>query len=76
MVTINQDELKERIMLNNAIYAMRSIQKYCDLYPTCEGCHFRKAHLGCIFRNKTPREWDKENVEDDKTYENILNRTK
>lgn len=38
-------------------YAVNDLVNYCKLHPTCDKCIFRKELKGCLFRNKTPREW-------------------
>ena len=38
--------------------AMLTIQRFCNGFPTCEGCPKHKEHIGCEFRGKTPREWN------------------
>lgn len=37
--------------------AMLTIKRYCESHPTCKGCKYRKEHIGCEFRGKSPREW-------------------
>lgn len=49
---------KDRALLNRAVNGMLDIVKYCEAHPTCEGCSFRKEHIGCEFRGKSPREWN------------------
>lgn len=36
---------------------MHHIISYCKAHPTCDNCIFRQKHAGCLFRDKTPREW-------------------
>lgn len=38
--------------------AMLIIKEYCESHPTCKGCNFKKKHIGCLFRGKSPREWE------------------
>ncbi len=37
--------------------SMHHITSYCKTHPTCNNCIFRQKHVGCLFRDKTPREW-------------------
>lgn len=37
--------------------SMHHIISYCKSHPTCDNCIFRQKHVGCLFRDKTPREW-------------------
>lgn len=40
-----------------AIDSIETLKQFCESFPTCEGCPFKKEHIGCMFRGKTPREW-------------------
>lgn len=46
--------VEKTIQVCKAEYILKS---YCKMHPTCEGCSFRKEHIGCEFRGKSPREW-------------------
>ena len=37
---------------------LKMIRWFCRAHPTCDGCPFRKEHIGCSFRGKSPREWE------------------
>lgn len=37
--------------------AMKILFEHCCAHPTCENCQFKVIHIGCAFRNQTPREW-------------------
>lgn len=41
-------------IFNNSLWTIKNL---CNEYKTCDGCPFRKEHVGCMFRDKTPREW-------------------
>lgn len=43
--------------LSRQLLQLNSIKEFCNLFPTCSGCPFEEEYKGCIFRNKTPREW-------------------
>lgn len=36
---------------------LNGVREFCKSFPTCEKCPFCKEHIGCMFRNKIPREW-------------------
>ena len=36
---------------------LNNVKQFCESFPTCECCPFREEHKGCMFRDKTPREW-------------------
>jgi hypothetical protein len=36
---------------------LNGVKEFCLSFPTCEGCPFKEKHIGCLFKNKTPREW-------------------
>ena len=58
-----RDELNQNDFCNEGDYAnplqlaISTIRDYCESHPTCDGCDFRKEHIGCEFRGKSPREW-------------------
>lgn len=37
--------------------SMQILENWCELHPTCKNCGFRKKHIGCQFRGKSPREY-------------------
>lgn len=49
--------------LSGMEYFLRTIIKFCNSKPTCEGCIFNKKRIGCYFRGKSPREWKIEEIE-------------
>lgn len=38
-------------------HLLNVLKAFCKSFPTCEGCPFREDHIGCQFKEKTPREW-------------------
>ena len=36
---------------------LNGVREFCRSFPTCEGYPFCQEHIGCMFRNKIPREW-------------------
>ena len=49
-------EDKKLVEVMNAI---NTLYNWCEDHPTCDGCDFRKEKIGCVFRGKSPREYDK-----------------
>lgn len=52
---IHCDEYPRHI--TRVLLQLETLKDFCNGFPTCEGCPFRKKYKGCMFRDKTPREW-------------------
>lgn len=53
--------ITHKVLESTLGFYMHMLSKYCTQHPTCDACCFRQEHIGCYFRNKTPREWGNKN---------------
>lgn len=43
--------------MTRQLLQIESLKQFCLEFPTCEDCPFQEEYKGCMFRDKTPREW-------------------